>query len=296
MDSTTPHEEIQYIQLIQKILKDGSMETGRNGNVKSIFGNMMRFSLQDGTIPFLTTKKLAWKTCFYELQWFLRGCTDNHELQKQNVHIWDANATKEFLQTRELDYMVEGDLGPIYGWQWRHWGANYTGCHTDYTNQGIDQLQSIIDTLKNPALRSSRRMILSAWNVGDIDKMALPPCHCFVQFHVKENRFLSCSLYQRSGDIGLGVGFNIASYSFLTHILARHCGLEAYEFVYFLGDCHIYEQHIESLQTQIERVPFPFPKIRIKECYNSIEEYSIDDIEFIETYQCHPPIKMDMIA
>lgn len=290
------HEEYQYLQLIWDILSKGSDEMGRNGKVKSLFGNMMKFSLKDGTIPFLTTKKLAWKTCFYELQWFLSGCTNNKELQKNNVHIWDANSTKDFLQTRGLDTMEEGDLGPIYGWQWRHWGATYKDCHTNYTNQGIDQLQTIIDTLKNPETRTSRRMIMTAWNVSDIDKMALPPCHCFVQFHVKENKYLSCALTQRSCDIGLGVAFNIASYSFLTHILAKHCGLETGEFIYFLGDCHIYENHFESLKLQIEREPYPFPKIQIQNIHDSIEDYNIHDIVFIEPYQCHDSIKMEMIA
>lgn len=289
------HEEYQYIQLIQHILRKGSSETGRNGNVKSIFGNMMRFSLKDGNLPLLTTKKLAWKTCLHELIWFIRGCTDNNDLQNKNVHIWDENSNREFLDSRGLNNNEVGDLGPIYGWQWRHWGTEYKDCHTDYVDKGIDQLQIIIQNLKNPETRNSRRLIMSAWNVSDLDKMALPPCHCFVQFNVRENKYLSCSLYQRSGDVGLGVGFNIASYSFLTHIIAKHCDLEADEFVYFLGNCHIYQEHIEPLQTQTERIPFPFPKIQIKNKHDNIEDYCLEDVDFLKPYIYHNSIKMQMI-
>ena len=206
------HEEYQYIQLIQHILRKGSSETGRNGNVKSIFGNMMRFSLKDGNLPLLTTKKLAWKTCLHELIWFIRGCTDNNDLQNKNVHIWDENSNREFLDSRGLNNNEVGDLGPIYGWQWRHWGTEYKDCHTDYVDKGIDQLQIIIQNLKNPETRNSRRLIMSAWNVSDLDKMALPPCHAFFQFYVANGK-LSCQLYQRSADIFLGVPFKIANLS-----------------------------------------------------------------------------------
>jgi thymidylate synthase len=289
------HEECQYLSLIENILKNGCDSESRNGSTKSIFGNMMRFSLNDGIIPILTTKKVAWKTCFKELQWFIKGHTDNKLLKEVNVHIWDDNGSKEFLEKQNLTYR-EDDLGPVYGHQWRHFNAPYTDCNADYTNQGIDQLQELIKNLKSEEGRKSRRLIISAWNPCQIKEMALPPCHVLMQFYVSENKYLSCSLYQRSGDVGLGVPFNIASYSFLTHMLAKHCGLEAKEFVYFLGNAHIYEEHIEPLKQQIQREPLPFPKITFKEVKENIENYSLTDIEFLQEYKFHKQIKMEMKA
>jgi thymidylate synthase len=289
------HEEYQYLSLIENILKNGCDFESRNGSTKSIFGNMMRFSLNDGIIPILTTKKVAWKTCFKELQWFIKGHTDNKLLKEVNVHIWDDNGSKEFLEKQNLTYR-EDDLGPVYGHQWRHFNAPYTDCNADYTNQGIDQLQELIKNLKSEEGRKSRRLIISAWNPCQIKEMALPPCHVLMQFYVSENKYLSCSLYQRSGDVGLGVPFNIASYSFLTHMLAKHCGLEAKDFVYFLGNAHIYEEHIEPLKEQIQREPLPFPKITFKEIKENIEDYSLADIEFSQEYKFHKQIKMEMKA
>jgi thymidylate synthase len=290
------HDENQYLELINTILEKGTAENTRNGMVKSYFGYSMRFSLKDGTLPLLTTKKLAWKTCFKELIWFLRGSTNNCELVEQNVHIWDGNGSREFLDSCGFFGREEGDLGPIYGHQWRHFNAPYADCHTDYSGQGVDQLASIIHMLRTPELRTSRRIILSAWNPCQLNEMALPPCHLLAQFNVRENRYLSCALYQRSGDVGLGVPFNIASYSFLTHMLAHHCGLEADEFVHFLGNCHIYESHIEPLQTQLTRAPYPFPKIAFANEHENIEDYCLDDIIWNTEYQCHGPIQMKMIA
>jgi thymidylate synthase len=256
----------------------------------------MRFSLQNGTIPLLTTKKVAWKTCFKELMWFVKGSTSNDELRSKKVYIWNDNSSREFLDSRGLTNNREGDLGPVYGHQWRHFNASYENCETDYTGKGIDQLQNIINELKDPEKRTSRRLVMSAWNPVQLDEMALPPCHILAQFNVREGKYLSCALYQRSGDVGLGVPFNIASYSFLTHILAKHCGLVADEFVYFLGNAHIYEEHIEPLKTQITQRPFAFPKLTIKNKYDEIERYTLDDIEWIEEYKHHETIKMKMIA
>ena len=288
-------EEQQYLDLIKDILSNGSEEMSRNGKVLSKFGNMMRFSLKDGNLPLLTTKKVAWKTCFKELFWFIKGSTSNHELKEQNVTIWNANASREFLDSRNLSY-EENDLGPVYGHQWRHFNAPYENCDNDYSGKGVDQLQNIIEMLKDPQQRTSRRMVVSAWNPCQIDEMALPPCHILFQFYVREDKYLSCSMYQRSGDVGLGVPFNIASYSMLTHIIAKHCGLIADEFVYFLGNAHIYEQHIEPLKEQIERLPREFPQIQIKNVHDTIEEYTLDDIEWITEYTFHQPIKINMIA
>ena len=286
------HDENQYLSLIKDILESGTMVKGRNGNAQTVFGSAMHFSLENDVIPILTTKKVAWKTCAKELFWFLKGSTNNNLLKDVNVHIWDANASRDFLDSRGLHHLEENDLGPVYGHQWRHFNADYIDCHTNYEGKGVDQIQYIINSLKDPVERYSRRLIMSAWNPQQLNQMALPPCHVLAQFNVI-NEELSCSLYQRSGDVGLGVPFNIASYSLLTHILAKHCGLVAKEFVYYLGNTHIYDDHIEELKMQVERKPYPFPKINIKNIYNSIDEYSIDDIELLN-YESHKTIKMEM--
>jgi thymidylate synthase len=295
------HEEQQYLNLIKNILENGTWEEGRNGKTKSIFGNMMRFSLKDGKIPILTTKKTAWKTCLKELLWFIRGDTDNKILKKQGVHIWDANGSREFLDSRGLKLYPEDMLGPIYGYQWRNFNASYhcfTGHPIDdlqHPFDGIDQLQQIIDALKDPKQRTSRRLIMTAWNPKQLDQMALPPCHILCQFNVHDGNKLSCSMYQRSVDSILGLPFNIASYSFLTHLLAKHCGLEAYEFVHFMGNCHLYDNAIEAANLQITREPFPFPTVSIKQVRENINEYEVDDF-ILENYQSHEAIKVAMVA
>lgn len=294
MVSNKTHDEHQYLDLVKDILDNGTLERGRNGETYVKFGSMMKFDLKDNVLPVLTTKKVAIKTCINELFWFINGSTSNAELNARNVKIWNGNSTREFLDSRGLTEREEGDLGPVYGFQWRHFNAPYIDCKTDYTNKGVDQLKNIIDNLKNPETRSSRRHILTAWNPVQLDEMALPPCHMICQFHVRENKFLSCALFQRSGDIGLGVPFNIASYSVLTHILARHCGLEADEFVHFIGNNHIYSDHIEQLREQITREPMEFPRIIIKNKHESINDYTIEDIEWIQKYNSHNKIQMTM--
>jgi thymidylate synthase len=292
------HEEQQYLNLIKNILENGTWEEGRNGKTKSIFGNMMRFSLKDGKIPILTTKKTAWKTCLKELLWFIRGDTDNKLLQDQGVHIWDGNTTREFLDSRGLTDYREGLIGPGYGFQWRHFGGDYDSSAAGVKeggNRGVDQLRQIIDALKDPAQRTSRRLIMTAWNPQQLDQMALPPCHILCQFNVHDGNKLSCSMYQRSNDEACGTSFNIASYSFLTHLIAKHCGLEAYEFVYFKGNCHIYEEHVDGLKLQITREPYPFPTVSIKQVRENINDYCVDDFE-IHNYQHHEPIKFQMVA
>ena len=293
------HEEYQYIDLVKKILMDGTWEETRNGRTKSIFGNMMRFSLKDDTIPILTTKKTAWKTCLKELLWFIRGETDNKILKEQGVHIWDANGSREFLDSRGLtDYDVD-ELGPIYGYQWRHFNNKYIkSCEKEnqqVEGDGIDQLQQIIDALKDPVQRSSRRLIMTAWNPCQLDQMALPPCHILCQFNVHNGNQLSCALYQRSCDVALGVSFNVASYSFLTHLLAKHCGLVAHEFVHFMGNCHIYEDHVEPMKKILDKTPYEFPKLNIKTIKENINDYEVDDFEVVG-YQSHEFIKMNMVA
>jgi len=306
------HPETQYLGLIHKIIKTGHRAETRNGVTISLLGESMRFSLKDNTIPIFTSKKMAWKTCLKELLWFISGDTDNNTLTKQNVHIWDGNASPEFMASRGLNYK-EGDLGPIYGHQWRHFNAKYTDSSQDYRGKGVDQLDHIIEQLKISAhnnhikhlrdkyfwktpklMEDSRRLIMSAWNPQQINEMALPPCHILSQFHVQDNK-LSCSLYQRSGDVGLGIPFNVASYSFLTHLLAKHCGLEAHEFIHHIGDAHIYESHIEALEKQLDSPLYDFPKLEIENVYNDIELYTPSDFK-VNGYKCNDAIKMEMIA
>jgi thymidylate synthase len=258
----------------------------------------MRFSLKDGKIPILTTKKTAWKTCLKELLWFIRGDTDNKLLQEQGVHIWDGNTTREFLDSRGLRHYREGLIGPGYGFQWRHFGGDYNSSAAgvqDGGRRGVDQLRQIINALKDPAQRTSRRLIMTAWNPLQLDEMALPPCHILCQFNVHDGNKLSCSMYQRSVDTILGQPFNIASYSLLTHLLAKHCGLEAYEFVHFMGNCHLYDNAIDAANLQITREPFPFPTVSIKQVRENINDYQIEDF-ILENYQSHEVIKMKMVA
>ena len=288
------HEEYQYIQLIRHINENGTWEDGRNGRTKSVFGNMMRFSLKDGKIPILTTKKTAWKTCLKELLWFIRGKTNNNILKEQGVHIWDANAAPSYLASRGLGHYSDGELGPIYGHQWRHFNVKWIG-DQDYSGEGIDQLQNIIDALKDPTQCSSRRLIMTAWNPCQLDEMALPPCHVMCQFNVHDGNKLSCALYQRSCDFFLGIPINIASYSLLTHLIAKHCGLEAYEFIHFMGNVHLYENAIDAAKLQITREPYPFPTVSIKQARENISDYQVNDFE-LHNYQHHEQIKVKMVA
>jgi thymidylate synthase len=279
--------EMPYLKLIKDVIDNGVKQEGRNGTTYTKIGGMMRFSLENNKIPLITSKKLAWRVCLKELLWFINGETDNNILNKQNVHIWDGNSTREYLDSRGLFDNAEGDLGPVYGYQWRKWNKDLVK-----ETGGIDQLQQIIDCLKDSKERNSRRLIMSAWNPEQLNDMALPPCHVLSQFHVVDNK-LSCTLYQRSGDMGLGVPFNIASYCFLTHLLAKHCDLEAYEFVHFLGNMHIYDDHLEFLKEQIKKPVFDFPELVIKNKYNSIDDYSFNDFQ-INNYKFNNSIKMDM--
>jgi len=293
-------EEKQYLDLIQEIISEGFEEVGRNGATRSIFGRSMRFSLKDNKIPILTTKKVAWKTCLKELLWFIKGETNTKILKDQGVHIWDANTSREFLDSRGLKLYPEGIAGPIYGYQWRNFGASYN-CFTgkqltdNHPFNGVDQLEQIIEQLKNPETRNSRRLIMSAWNPKQLDQMALPPCHVMCQFNVHSGNKLSCALYQRSGDFPIGIPFNIASYSFLTHLIAKHCGLEAYELVHFVGNCHVYDDHIVPVKEQLTREPYQFPTLSIKELREKINDYQLEDFEIIN-YQSHDLIKMKMVA
>lgn len=288
------HEEYQYLNLLEDILTDGVLQEGRNGFTKSVYGSALHFSLENGKIPILTTKKTAWKTCLKELLWFIKGQTSNKLLNEQKVHIWDGNSTPEFKESRGLSHYKDGDLGPLYGYQWRFFNAPYDDCDTNYEGKGYDQLNEVIECLKDPEKRYSRRLVVSAWNPCQMNEGVLPPCHVLFQFNVVGNK-LSCSLYQRSCDCPLGQPFNIASYSFLTHLIAKHCDLEPYEFIHYIGNAHIYEPHLEQMKEQLTRVPEEFPTLEIVNKRDNINDYELGDFKVIN-YKHHSPIKMDMVA
>ena len=255
----------------------------------------MHFSLENGKIPVLTTKKTAWKTGTRELLWFIKGQTDNKILTDQGVGIWKGNTTAEFLEKCGLDYEPGRSIGPMYGHQARFFNAAYTGCETDYTGQGIDQLQKVIDDLKNPETRNSRRHVVSVWNPEQLDQGVLPPCHILYQFVVTDGNKLSCLLFQRSNDSILGLPINVLSYSMLTHIIAKICDLEPYEFIHFGGDVHIYDNLFEQAKEQISREPYPFPTLEILNKRDNINDYVIEDFK-LHDYQYHPAIKGAMRA
>lgn len=289
-ESINPDED-QYLDLIRKVLKNGNKRLDRTGvGTMSLFGAQMRFNIRDGILPLLTTKKVFYRGVAEELFWFINGRTDAKDLQSKNVRIWDGNSSRQFLDSLGFTDREEGDLGPVYGFQWRHFGAQYKTSKDDYSGQGIDQLNDVIDKIKNNPM--DRRIIMSAWNPVDIPLMALPPCHVLSQFYVS-NGELSCMLYQRSADMGLGVPFNIASYALLTHMIAHVTGLKTGDFIHTMGDVHVYLNHIEPLQEQLVRKPRAFPKLKIKRNVAKIEDFTIDDLEVVD-YDPYPPIKMAM--
>ncbi|XP_023337503.1 thymidylate synthase isoform X2 [Eurytemora carolleeae] len=284
-------EELQYLDLCKKIINTGSRRGDRTGTgTLSIFGAQMRFSLRDNRFPLLTTKKVFYRGIAEELFWFIRGSTSAKELQDKNVRIWDGNSSREYLDSIGLTEREVGDLGPVYGFQWRHFGAKYVDMHTDYSGQGVDQLAKVIETLKTKP--TDRRIIMCAWNPADLDAMALPPCHCLVQFHVADGE-LSCQLYQRSADMGLGVPFNIASYALLTVMIAHVTGLKPGDFIHTLGDAHVYTNHVDALKEQIKREPRTFPTIKINRTVENIEDFKFEDFE-VSDYNPYPKIAMEM--
>ncbi len=287
-------EEFQYLSMANRIILEGYVEEGRNGLTRCLYGEKMEFSLDNNVLPLLTSKKVAWRTCLRELLWFISGSTSNEDLKKKKVNIWDGNSTREFLDSRNLHNLKEGDLGPVYGHQWRHFNAPYTSSEDDYSGKGVDQLNKVIEQLRND--RRSRRIILCSWNPCQLDEMALPPCHAFVQFHVVEDSKLICCLYQRSGDVGLGVPFNIASYSFLTHLLAHHVGLKAHKLIHFIGNAHVYESHVDALKEQINNDTYNFPILDMNcPIRENIEDYVENDF-VVKEYNSSNVVKMDMVA
>lgn len=290
----------QYLELLDKICREGVVRDDRTGTgTKGIFGYQMRFNLSEG-FPLLTTKRVFLKGVIHELLWFLKGDTNIKYLVDNGVHIWDSDAFRyynelcvkhgvlpvdkdTFLAAAGIESPIEGyrfgDLNNVYGYQWRSWPKPDGG--------SIDQIQGVIDTIKsNP---SSRRIIVSAWNVADVGSMALPPCHTMFQFFVADGK-LSCQLYQRSADTFLGVPFNIASYALLTMMIAKECGLDAGDFVHTLGDAHLYLNHLEQAKEQLSREPRKLPKMHLRDGVKSIFDYTYDDFE-LEGYDPHPAIK-----
>lgn len=257
----------QYLDLLKLVLEKGTAKEDRTGTgTKSIFGHQMRFDLSEG-FPLVTTKKVHLKSIIYELLWFLKGETNIRFLKENEVSIWDEWADED------------GNLGPVYGSQWRSWRTQ--------NGKSIDQISQLVEQVKNNP--DSRRLIVSAWNVGEIPEMKLPPCHCLFQFYVAKNK-LSCQLYQRSADIFLGVPFNIASYALLTMMLAQVCGLKVGDFVHTFGDAHIYSNHFEQVNLQLSRKPFPLPKMKINPNLKSIFDFTYEDFK-LENYQSHSRIK-----
>lgn len=288
---TKKHQEYQYHDLIKKILNEGNICNERTGTgIKSIFGTQMQFDISRH-IPLLTTKKMFTRGIIEELLWFLRGETNNKTLQEKDVHIWDGNTSREFLDDMGFIDRKEGDGGPIYGFQFRHFGADYIDSYADYTGKGIDQVSNVINLIKNNP--DSRRMVINLWNPCDLDRMVLPPCHVLYQFRVYGDK-LSCSMYQRSGDVGLGVPFNIVSASVMTHIFAHLTGKKPGKLVHTIGDAHIYLDHEEQLKKQIEREPYSFPLFEIKDRgQKEVEDFHIDDF-LVKGYEHWPGLKMKM--
>ncbi|KAJ1540251.1 Thymidylate synthase [Nowakowskiella sp. JEL0078] len=265
------HEELQYLCLCANIIESGVMRNDRTGTGSiSLFAPApSRYTLSENKFPLLTTKRVFFRPIFEELIWFLNARTDSNLLSKKNVKIWDGNGSKEALEKAGLTKNRQGDLGPVYGFQWRHFGAEYRGADANYDGQGVDQIRDVIEKIVNDPF--SRRIMLSAWNPSDLKKMALPPCHLLSQFFVSpstnpadERPVLSCQFYQRSCDMGLGVPFNIASYSLLTIMIAHVTGCQPGELIHVMGDAHVYCNHIDGLKAQLEREPREFPKLFIK--------------------------------
>jgi len=287
-----------YLNLVKETITDGDYRIDRTGvGTYSLFGRQLIFNLEGGILPLLTTKKMMVKSILKELLWIMKGQTDSKILNENGVKIWNDNGSRSFLNKTGFTTREEGDLGPIYGFQWRHAGAEYLDSQTDYSNQGIDQLKQIVEQLKsNP---SDRRMIICSWNVPQLKQMILPPCHCLVQFFVRKNKYLDCQLYQRSADLGLGVPFNIASYSFLIYVLGKWCNLTPGKFIHTFGDVHVYLNHLEALKEQITREPYTFPTVKFKGNFtlDTLQDVTMDkwcDSFIIKNYRYHSALKMPM--
>lgn len=281
-----------YLMLLNNVLGGERREDRTGTGTRSLFGAQLQFDLRNGQVPVLTTKKMAWKTCIRELLWFLRGSTNSKELEAQGVKIWQGNTTRAFLDDRGLTDLPEGDIGAGYGFQWRHFGAVYTDCYADYAGQGVDQLRTVEDLIKNDPM--SRRIFMTAWNPKAIHRMALPPCHVSCQFYVSQDG-LCCHMYQRSADMFLGLPFNIMSYGVLTHLLAFRAGIPAKKLVISIGDAHVYNDHVMQVQEQVNRIPYAFPLIKLNDRLKTLDwsEMTIEDFELLH-YAYHPAMAAPM--
>lgn len=289
--------ELEYVRMAKRVLEKGKPRSDRTGTgTISLFGEQMRFDISK-SVPLLTTKFVPWKTVIKELLWMCRGETDAGILQKQNVKIWDGNSTREFLDARGLHDMPEGDIGGGYGFVWRHCGATYKTCKDDYTSLGVDQLAEVERGLKNDPM--SRRHFMTAWYPPGLDRMALPPCHLSVQFYVDVDedgsQHLSAHMYQRSVDVFLGSPFNIFSYTALTYILAKRCGMLPKELIISMGDTHIYKDHVPCVEEMLSRSPYAAPKLVVDDSVASKDwkDITIDDFTVVD-YTHHPVIKAVM--
>lgn len=279
-----------YLNGLKEVLQNGEWRETRNSKTLSLFSLKLDFDISE-SFPLITTKKMFFRGIIEELLWFIKGETNSKKLEEKNINIWKGNSTRNFLDSVGLDDYEEGDCGPIYGFQWRHFNAKYIGCNENYNNKGIDQLQDCIyQIINNP---SSRRIFMSGWNPCQLKEMCLPPCHVSYHFYVSNDNKLSCILYQRSGDLFLGVPFNIASVSLLVYIISNLTNKTPGKITLMIGDAHIYEDHIEQVKIQLDRVPFNFPKLVIKNKYDNINDYKYEDFEIID-YKYHPTIKANM--
>jgi thymidylate synthase len=295
--SVCQHADVVYGSLLKDIIANGDSRDDRTGTgTVSVFGRQLRFDISK-SVPLLTTKHVPYKSVIKELLWFLKGDTNANHLKEQGVNIWNANSTREFLDGRNLFEYQEGDIGPMYGFQWRHFGAPYHGCDSDYSGHGVDQLQNVVNLLRHDPF--SRRILMTTVNVNDLEKGCLHPCHgIVVQFYVSvegNEKRLSCHMYQRSVDTFLGLTWNIFSYAVLTYILAKMTGMKPKELVISTGDTHLYKDHIEQAHMQLTRQPYPLPKFVVKDRVqsSSFEDLTMDDFE-LQGYFYHPAIKANM--
>uniref|UniRef100_A0A6C0DBN8 thymidylate synthase n=1 Tax=viral metagenome TaxID=1070528 RepID=A0A6C0DBN8_9ZZZZ len=285
-------EERGYLNLLRDVIADGERRETRNGIVYSLFGKTMEFDLKD-TFPLLTTKKVFFRGIIEELIFFLKGQTDTKILEKKNIFIWQPNTTAEFIRSRNLEY-EDGDMGPMYGFNWLHFGAEYMGAQADYSGKGVNQLEKVIELLRTDPM--SRRIIMTSYNPAQAEKGVLYPCHGIsIQFYVSGGKYLSCSMTQRSSDIACGLPYNIASYSALVYALCKHLGLEPGRLIIHLGDVHIYDEHLEGALEQLSREPLAPPKLSIRGELETMGDITYEHF-VLEQYAPHPPIKFVMKA
>lgn len=288
------HGEYKFLNLLEEVIRDGEIRPDRTGvGTHSLFGKMVEYDISEN-IPIFTTKKVSYDAIIKELLFFISGDSNTKHLEERGVTIWRGNTSREFLDKNGKTNLAEGDMGPGYSHQWRHWGAEYEGCDNDYSNKGVDQLERLVRGLREEP--HSRRNILSSWNVSQLDEMALPPCHILAQFNVSTDRkYIDCILYQRSADLFLGVPFNVASYSILTYMLGHICGYKPRTFIHMMGDAHIYSNHGDGVKRQIKRVPRPFPTLKFRRStkIKEIDDFTFEDF-IVDDYSSWGYIKGEM--